>query len=513
MARSADDILREDAGLTDAALLARVRAGKMVSVGTLNERMVAQLFIEDRMPLRSYQGMLYEYIPEKKHYVQIVDIPGTLRRFVEDLYEEQTETVRAIPLVAGFGDQILPRGIKGSWLQDVEASLLAATQIQQGMQPPCWLAEVEEFEEAPEGTEDRLYRRPLIDPNRTFIATANKLIDVDAYVRTGKVIEPTADLSDWFALHRLPHKYREGATCPQWERFLAEVLEDDEERINLLQEWFGYVLTSNTGFHKFLLLEGEGRNGKGVVVDVMTGLIGRDAVSSLSLTAFTGRFDKYHTFGKMLNVSSEAEELTKRLESELKAFTGGDLISTDRKHREIFQFKATARLVVSTNNRPRVADESNGFWDRMLLLPFNVFIPEHKRDRDLAARILASEAEGVLQWSLIGLRRLYTQRQFTEPLVCKREKQEYRQESNPVFDFVGDCVLQDEGASVEVGALYDAYVLWCKRRGEKPKDHSSFGKSLTRVCHGYETHQVRKQDGSRRRYYIGLGLIKGKTEE
>ena len=54
------------------------------------------------------------------------------------------------------------------------------------------------------------------------------------------------------------------ADCLRWSAFLERNLEGDQERIALLQEWYGLCLTRDTNRQKFLVMEGEGANGKSV---------------------------------------------------------------------------------------------------------------------------------------------------------------------------------------------------------------------------------------------------------
>jgi phage/plasmid-associated DNA primase len=44
----------------------------------------------------------------------------------------------------------------------------------------------------------------------------------------------------------LAYPFDPAARCPLWESVLARVLEEDEHRIKLLQEWFGYCLVADT---------------------------------------------------------------------------------------------------------------------------------------------------------------------------------------------------------------------------------------------------------------------------
>lgn len=50
----------------------------------------------------------------------------------------------------------------------------------------------------------------------------------------------------WLSKTCLPHPYIPDAECPEWERFLDEVFEGDEERKRALAQWFGYNLSGDT---------------------------------------------------------------------------------------------------------------------------------------------------------------------------------------------------------------------------------------------------------------------------
>lgn len=503
-----DNELRDDTNLTMAAMLKQLTSGKVVFVGTTNERAVAQRVIEQRERLRSYQGVLYEYRPSKQHYVALSDPRLFLRRFVEELYIEQTESLKEEPEVADYADQIKPRNISGNWLADVEASLHAAVAIPSDTNIPCWLAteETELFD--PQTHEIIVASRPLVPAEQKFIATQNMLINVEEFVQSGRAVSPEeADPRDWFSLHRMPVRYVEGRECPKWLEFLDRTFEGDSERIAMIQEWFGYILVPDTKFQKFLLLDGVAGAGKSVLIDVMVGLLGADAVSSIPLVAFTQRFDVYATFGKLLNVSPEESELSARIENKLKHYTGDGLVSSDRKHRDTIQFKPTARLVLTSNKRPKVSDESRGFWRRMLYLPFRVPVEEHRINRSLAEEVIREEGEGILQWSLAGLRRLMLTGEFTKSALAEEEKLEYKRESSPMMQFVDDMIVRDEGASEVVGKVYGAYLSWAKGQHEKPLNAMEFGKGLKQIIPNLEVYQYRvKGEKRKERAYIGIRL-------
>ena len=138
----------------------------------------------------------------------------------------------------------------------------------------------------------------------------------------------------------------------KWEAFLGQVLPDPESR-QLLQEIFGYCLTYDTSQQKFFMFEGNGANGKGVVLRVLTLLLGVKNISSLPLESFSEKHDLVVTCGKLVNLTSEVGDLDKVGEGLLKQFTCEDMMHFNPKYYPPFSTKPTARLIVATNVRPQ----------------------------------------------------------------------------------------------------------------------------------------------------------------
>ena len=113
---------------------------------------------------------------------------------------------------------------------------------------------------------------------------------------------------NWFSAVRLPYDYDSASVCPRWAVFLDRVLEGDAERIRLLQEWFGYLLTPDTSLQRFLVLEGEGANGKSIIVEVVEAMVGYANVSHVPIEVFDERFQLTMTVDKLVNIAPEAND-------------------------------------------------------------------------------------------------------------------------------------------------------------------------------------------------------------
>jgi P4 family phage/plasmid primase-like protien len=338
---------------------------------------------------------------------------------------------------------------------------------------------------------------------KPFLSMANGLVDTDALLteKSGVLYPHTPR---WFTRASFPYDYQPDAKCPVWERFLEEVLEGDKDRIALLQEWFGYCLTPNTTQCKFMVLEGEGANGKSVVCEVLTAMLGRENVSNVPLEIFGERFQLTPTLGKLANIASEIGDVRKVAEGQLKQFTSGDRMYFDRKGIPGIEAYPTARLLFSTNQRPKFVDRSNGLWRRMLLLPFRITIPEERQDKMLIEK-LRQELPGIFLWAIEGLRRLQANGRFTEPAVCKEALDEYISDSNPCRQFLQDHYELNPAATTETQVVYQQYVGWAQERNAPVLDDTQFGKEVKRVF----PEVVRKKGkGSREvRPYVYAGLV------
>lgn len=317
---------------------------------------------------------------------------------------------------------------------------------------------------------------------RHLIAMKNGILDLDAVFRGRDPAEfMLPHTPDWFSTIKLDYAFDEEADCPLWDEYLWKTFEGDHERIALVQEWAGYLLTAGNSEQKFLALEGDGGNGKTVFMAVMTAMIGRQNISSVPLEKFGGRFDLHSTLGKMVNICGDVGEIDRVAEGQLKDFTGGGSLLFDRKGIEPVEAIPTAKLMMSWNTRPRFRDRSHGLWRRLLLIPFNRRVPSEEKvpgmtDPDWWVR--QGEVAGILLWAIAGLHRLRRQGKFTEPVISQEATRDYEIESNPTLDFITHELEINEGSYIRADWLYRVYVHWCDKSGHHPLGNRQFGKEI-----------------------------------
>jgi putative DNA primase/helicase len=307
----------------------------------------------------------------------------------------------------------------------------------------------------------------------------------------------------WFSATKFPYNFDPKAQCPNWLRFLHQNLEGDAERIALMQEWFGYSLIPDTRQQKFMVLDGEGANGKSVVCAAYTAMLGMDNCAFVPLESFGERFQLTQTLGKLANIAPECGEIDRVAEGVLKSFTSGDSMFFDRKHKSPIQARPTARFMLATNNRPRFSDRSSGLWRRMIIVPFHVTIQQADRILGMdKAEYWQDELPGILNWALEGLRRLRMEGQFTRPRVCEEAIAAYRLDCNPAAEFLNENYRADATQSVVCQELYKHYQAWCLEHGYQPLGDNKFGVEVGRAFSQVQ----RKRTGSVDRKYVYMGV-------
>ena len=261
--------------------------------------------------------------------------------------------------------------------------------------------------------------------NRNWINLTNGNFDLDVLIRGEDKPILLPQSPRWFTPVGLPYGFTAEAVCPLWDQFLLRIMEGDQERISFLQEWLGYNLVLDTSLDRFVIFEGPGGNGKGVFLDVMTEILGRDNVSHVPLEQFGDRFQLTPTIGKLANIVQEISDVAKPNEGTLKAFVSSTgRIGIDRKNKDPISIKPTARLTLACNKRPHWSDRTDGIWRRLTIIPFRISLTQAEMDRGLTDKIINSELPGVFLWALAGLLRLKQRGDFVTPQVARATAEE-----------------------------------------------------------------------------------------
>lgn len=279
--------------------------------------------------------------------------------------------------------------------------------------------------------------------------------------------------------------YEEGATCPNWLKFLNDITMGDMEMQVYIQHMVGYFLTGSTAEQCLFFLYGTGCNGKSTFVNTISSLFGdytKNAQSDTIMRVDRGnsssaRSDIARLKSVRLVTTSEPQGGCVLDEALVKQMTGEDVITARRLYREEFQFRPEFKIVMATNVKPIIKHSDHGIWRRVRMLPFEAQIPRESIDRHLAEK-LQSEKAGIFQWALQGAIAWYQHGMPPCQRISDADK-EYRMEMDKMKQFVDECVIRAQGCSIPSGKMYAVYRSWCSERGERyPMSQSKFSLDL-----------------------------------
>lgn len=358
-----------------------------------------------------------------------------------------------------------------------------------------------------------------IERTHDWLAVANGVLDLTMAGRGEPVLVPHTDR--WFSPIRIPTEYNPAAQCPVWDRALAEWTEGDAEIAALLGEFMGYtLLVGKMPYPQILVLEGPGSNGKTVFLRAVENVLGGEAnVSCLSLDQFGSEYGLGTTRDKLLNIADETDATPGRITAHLKRYTGGSGIYVNTKYAQPTpNMKPTAKLVVSWNKAPDFGDTTDGWWRRILIVPFrHRYLDAQLRplpgcDPHLVDKLLA-EKSGILNWMLRGYARLAQQQRFTESAVVRERVLGFRETTDPVRTYLTERLAVDTSpdASVAKDVVWDDYRAWTTaQRGPKLLGRTEFWEHFRDVYPA--SREVRRGGMGRPRCMTGVRLVETPRE-
>ncbi len=285
-----------------------------------------------------------------------------------------------------------------------------------------------------------------------------------------------------FITYQLPFDYNPQASAPLFEEYLNKVLPDKESQ-RILAEYLGYVFikhSSNTlKEEKALILYGAGANGKSVLFDIVTALMGRENVSNYTLQNLTEEkgFYRAKIANKLLNYCSDIS--TKLEVAMFKQLVSGEPVEACLKYGQPFTMNDYSKFIFNCNELPKDIEHSNAYYRRFLIIPFCVTIPEQDQDKQLSYKIIDKELSGVFNWVLEGLNRLLEQKRFSHCEAAKQAIEQYKTESNSIKLFLDESGYKNNSTDYQlIKDLYPEYRNYCIADGMIAFKKINFSKQL-----------------------------------
>ena len=179
-------------------------------------------------------------------------------------------------------------------------------------------------------------------------------------------------------------------------------------------------------------------------------------------------------------------------------------MTIDRKYKEHWTGTLHTRIVMMSNEIPRLPDASGALYNRFIVLETKrSFLGEE--DINLGEK-LNRELDSIFLWALDGLDRLRQRGHFVQPKSAEDAIRALRESSNPIPSFVEECCEMDPEAQATVGDLYDAYSDWCHNNDHSPGRKDQFSYHLVSSYPKLSRSRPRVDGGGQVRAIVGIRL-------
>jgi len=300
--------------------------------------------------------------------------------------------------------------------------------------------------------------------------------------------------------------YDPDAKCPVFDQFLIDIMDGDEELAEYLLMCLGYSLSGLTDEQCMFILNGNGANGKSVLLDLMSHIFG-DYLVHTRFDAFLKKYNSTSTndlarLSKARMVKANESGVGKNWDEErIKEITGGDKITARFLYAEHFDYRSRIKLWCATNNLPKTNDLSDAFWRRMVVIPFDRQFKGDDRDTNILEK-LKREASGILNRLYTGYEQWVTTTLNKKPPRVVGAVNEYKAESDVVAQWINMTGVEKNGGygTTPAKIVYQQYKAWHEvNESGKPVTQIALGKRMKSMGMGSE-----KIGGNR--VYVGLDI-------
>lgn len=349
----------------------------------------------------------------------------------------------------------LPFNPKDKDVNEVYKALVNIVHVAPGeFKPPCWIGD----------------DHPNVDP-KNLIACNNCLVDV----RTGETYKSTPA---FFTRNALKIDYKKNAGPPKlWEKFLSQALAGDQEMIDLLQEAFGYSLSSDRSLQAIFFPIGRPGSGKGTMLRILVALAGGSGVhgnvASPTIEDLGKAFGLEPLLDKSIGIISDMTCLERdkisTAASRLNLISGEDSVSVSRKYKKALEALLMLQFWIASNNIPDFGEHAAAIARRLIMMAFDVVIEEKDRDRHLTKKLIA-ELPQILLWAIKGLQRLNARDnggRFVIPEKCEVLKSRMLHLADPVRGFLEERLIVETDAVETKMVIYSEYKRYAESIGSR----------------------------------------------
>ena len=267
--------------------------------------------------------------------------------------------------------------------------------------------------------------------------------------------------------------------------FFTQASGGDKEIEHLIWTTLGVMLSTEAKFKAFFYLFGPPDTGKSLFGTLVTRLIGAENCANILLNEVDAKYHGAELRGKLANISLDQPSVVIRNIGVFKQLTSGgsDVVMVEKKFGPVERLESRfIKFLFAGNHLPRLRENDDAFWTRMVLVPFENKVEKEDRDPDLLEKLLDRS-------DYIILRALKHYKAFLDNNMrfpaCRRSE-ELKNGYIPVSPnekvrmFVDECCELVPDAQAMTQELYACYCGFCQSNGYSAETIKAFSTILKR---------------------------------
>ncbi len=287
--------------------------------------------------------------------------------------------------------------------------------------------------------------------------------------------------------HCYPFPFSPTHNVAPWLKFLAGLYRDDDdaaEKIAFVQEFFGACLLGLAPkYQKALFCTGRGRNGKSTLFEILRSLFPPGSVSEIAPHSLRNDYARAALSGKLLNLVTETSSRELLDTESVKALITGDALQARHPYGRMFTLIPRAGHAYAPQELPDVADTSEGFWRRPVVLEHRRQFTPSDEEKGIAQRLIVECRPAIAYWLIEGAHRLIVNGEYTIPSSHFEILNRWRKGGNNVALFAEDELIFGPESQdwTPASSLYESYRKWVAANGYRAGSSVTFGKRLVEL--------------------------------
>lgn len=306
------------------------------------------------------------------------------------------------------------------------------------------------------------FKQKILQPNKT-INFKNGTLHIDE--TTGETFLKKHAPAD-YALSCSSFAFIESNNCPLFNKTLHQLFQNakqPDELVEFIYEVIGYVLSGIRSYPIFIMLIGNGANGKSLLLKIISSLIGHEAVIHDQIKTFSkDQFNKIGLMGKKAFIDDDIDLNFKLDTGMVKKMSEEKTISARDVYKSKITFSSFALPIIAGNDYPRCEDVSHGMKRRVCVIPFNYTFEKEEIDPHLSSKIIEAEAEQIIAKSLIALKDRIEKGGFYPDLPhdVKMANDRFFSVSDPLSSFMQEQTMALQGSYISFPELRIRCERW-----------------------------------------------------